>query len=220
MKHLIIFAKKFKMIDFSLIDFTSIFNYLGTFAFAISGIRLASAKHFDWFGAYVVGIVTAVGGGTVRDILLNATPFWMETPSYLIVSGFALLFVIIFRKQTIRLNTPFFIFDTIGLGLFAVAGITKTIDFGFPMWVAIVMGTITGSFGGMIRDILINEEPLVFRKDIYALACVFGGIAYYFCMYFSLTAPISQLIAALTVIATRILAVKYHISVPVLKGDN
>lgn len=203
-----------------MIDFTTILAYLGTFAFAISGIRLASAKHFDWFGAYVVGIVTAVGGGTVRDILLNKTPFWMEEPSYLIVSSLALLFVIIFRKQTIRLNTPFFIFDTIGLGLFVVAGIVKTLDSGFPMWVAIIMGTITGSFGGMIRDILINEEPLIFRKDIYALACVFGGIAYQICLCCSLSPILTQAICALTVIIIRILAVKYHISVPVLKGED
>jgi len=201
-------------------DFIAIFDYLGTFAFAISGIRLASAKQFDWFGAYVVGIVTAVGGGTVRDLLLNATPFWMEQPSYLIVSGLALLFVIIFRKYVIRLNNTFFIFDTIGLGLFVIVGIVKTLDYGFPMWVAIVMGTITGSFGGMIRDILINEVPLIFRKDIYALACLSGGIVYWGCLLLELPSALSQTIAAVTVFVIRILAVKYHISVPVLKGEE
>ena len=161
-----------------MIDFITLCDYSGTFAFAISGIRLASAKQFDWFGAYVIGLVTAVGGGTLRDLLLNATPFWMEQASYLTVSGVALLFVIIFKKFVIRLNNTFFIFDAIGLGLFAVVGIVKTLEFGFPMWVAIVMGTITGSFGGMLRDTLINEVPLIFRKDIYALACVFGGLIY------------------------------------------
>jgi uncharacterized membrane protein YeiH len=201
-------------------DFITFCDYAGTFAFAISGIRLASAKQFDWFGAYVVGIVTAVGGGTVRDILLNTTPFWMEQPSYLIVSGLALLFVIAFRKYVIRLNNTFFIFDAIGLGLFVIVGVVKTLDFGFPMWVAIVMGTITGSFGGMMRDILINEEPLIFRKDIYALACVFGGIAYYACMLLSLPSALSQFISAISVFIIRILAVKYHISVPVLKGEE
>ena len=164
-----------------MIDFITLCDYSGTFAFAISGIRLASAKQFDWFGAYVIGLVTAVGGGTLRDLLLNATPFWMEQASYLTVSGVALLFVIIFKKFVIRLNNTFFIFDAIGLGLFAVVGIVKTLEFGFPMWVAIVMGTITGSFGGMLRDTLINEVPLIFRKDIYALACVFGGLIYYLC---------------------------------------
>ena len=155
-----------------MIDFITLCDYVGTFAFAISGIRLASAKKFDWFGAYVVGVVTAVGGGTIRDVLLNATPFWMLQLSYLVISGLALLFVLVFRKYVVRLNNTFFIFDAIGLGLFAVVGIAKTLDFGFPMWVAVVMGTITGAFGGMMRDILINEEPLIFRKDIYALACV------------------------------------------------
>ena len=135
-----------------MIDFITLCDYSGTFAFAISGIRLASAKQFDWFGAYVIGLVTAVGGGTLRDLLLNATPFWMEQASYLTVSGVALLFVIIFKKFVIRLNNTFFIFDAIGLGLFVVVGIVKTLEFGFPMWVAIVMGTITGSFGGMLRD--------------------------------------------------------------------
>ncbi|MCD7977568.1 MAG: trimeric intracellular cation channel family protein [Tannerellaceae bacterium] len=203
-----------------MIDFITLCDYIGTFAFAISGIRLASAKQFDWFGAYVVGLITAVGGGTVRDMLLNATPFWMEQPSYFIVSGFALLFVLIFRRYVIHLNNTFFIFDAIGLGLFVIVGIVKTLSFGFPMWVAIVMGTITGSFGGMIRDIIINEVPLVFRKDIYALACVMGGIAYMICLQTELPSALSQFIAAATVFVVRILAVKYHISVPVLKGEE
>ena len=155
-----------------MIDFITFCDYTGTFAFAISGIRLASAKQFDWFGAYVVGVVTAVGGGTIRDIL------------------------------------------------FVVVGIAKTLDFGFPMWVAIVMGTITGSFGGMMRDILINEEPLIFRKDIYALACVFGGLIYYICMQTSMSAAMIQFVSALSVFLARIIAVKYHISVPVLKGEE
>ena len=172
------------------------------------------------FLGFLVGVVTAVGGGTIRDILLNAVPFWMEQASYLIVSALALLFVIAFRKYVIRLNNTFFIFDAIGLGLFVVVGIAKTLDFGFPMWVAIVMGTITGSFGGMMRDILINEEPLIFRKDIYALACVFGGLIYYICMQTSMSAAMIQFVSALSVFLARIIAVKYHISVPVLKGEE
>ena len=85
--------------------FTTLLDYIGTFAFAISGIRMAAAKKFDWFGAYVVGLVTAVGGGTIRDLLLGITPFWMLQPSYLIVTGFALLVVIVFGKQLIKMNT-------------------------------------------------------------------------------------------------------------------
>lgn len=203
-----------------MIDFITICDYIGTFAFAISGIRLASAKQFDWFGAYVVGVVTAVGGGTVRDILLNATPFWMEQPSYLVISGLALIYVIVFKKFLIRINNTLFTFDAIGLGLFVVVGISKTLNYGFPIWVAIVMGTITGSFGGMTRDILINEEPLIFRKDIYALACVFGGVIYYICMLLGVNDALTQFISAVSVFAMRVVAVKYHISVPVLKGEE
>lgn len=203
-----------------MIDFITLCDYVGTFAFAISGIRLASAKQFDWFGAYVVGLVTAVGGGTLRDIMLNTIPFWMTQASYMIVSGLALLFVIAFRKYVIRLNNTFFIFDAIGLGLFMVVGLAKSLEFGFPIWVAIVMGTITGAFGGMLRDILINEEPLIFRKDIYALACVFGGFVYWGCLLTPMSEAMTQFTAATSVFLARVIAVKYHISLPVLKGEE
>lgn len=126
-------------------NFITLLDYVGTFAFAISGIRLASAKHFDWFGAYVVGFVTAVGGGTLRDLLLGLPPFWMQNVSYLVVSGFAFLFVVGLRKYVIRLNNTFFIFDAVGLGLFTVVGIQKSIAVGYPMWVGIIMGTLTGA---------------------------------------------------------------------------
>ena len=200
--------------------FVQILDFIGTFAFAISGIRLASAKRFDWFGAYVVGLATAIGGGTIRDVLLDVTPGWMTDPIYLICTGLALLWVICFGRWLIRLNNTFFIFDAIGRGLFGVVGIEKALTFGFPMWVAIVMGTITGAFGGMIRDILINEVPLIFRKDIYALACVFGGIIYYACLQMGIGPSLTQLIAATGIFVSRIVAVKYHISVPVLKGEE
>ena len=137
--------------------FVTIIEIIGTMAFAISGIRLASAKKFDWFGAYVVGLVTAIGGGTLRDVLLDLPAFWMQNSIYLTVTALSLLFVIFFGQYLIRLQNTFFIFDTIGLALFVVVGIQKTLMVGYPFWVAIVMGTITGAFGGIIRDILINE---------------------------------------------------------------
>ncbi len=201
-----------------MISFITIIDYIGTFAFAISGIRLASAKQFDWFGAYVVGLATAIGGGTLRDILLGITPFWMQQPAYLIVTAFALGFVILFGKYLIHLNNTFFIFDAIGLGLFAVVGIEKSLACGFSFWVAIIMGMTTGAAGGVIRDVFINEVPLIFRKEIYALACVFGGFVYYVCMHFCLPPALTQFMAATGVILARVLAVKYHVSLPVLKG--
>jgi len=196
----------------------NIVDYVGTFAFAVSGIRLASAKNFDWFGAYVVGLVTAIGGGTTRDLLLGVTPFWMQQSSYLVVTGIALLAVLFFGRKLIRFNNTFFIFDTIGLGLFVVVGLEKSVDAGFPFWVTIVMGMITGSVGGIMRDILINELPLIFRKDIYALACVLGGLVFYLCTTLGLQDELTQILSALSVIIMRILAVKYHLGLPALKG--
>lgn len=201
-------------------DFLTIIDYIGTFAFAISGIRLASAKQFDWFGAYVVGFVTAVGGGTIRDLLLDVTPFWMLQSSYLVVTALALGFVILFGKYVIHLNNTFFIFDAIGLGLFTVVGIEKSMASGYPIWVGIIMGTLTGAAGGVLRDTLINEVPLIFRKEIYALACVFGGLVYYLCLYLGFSATFSQSLGAVSVIVARVLAVQYHISLPRLKGEN
>ena len=200
--------------------FVQILDFIGTFAFAISGIRLASAKRFDWFGAYVVGLATAIGGGTIRDVLLDVTPGWMTDPIYLICTGLALLWVICFGRWLIRLNNTFFIFDTIGLALFTVVGVGKSIALGYPFWVAIIMGSITGAAGGVIRDVFINEIPLIFRKEIYALACVFGGLVYYLCLYSGLNSTLTQIIGAVSVILIRILAVKYHISLPNLKGEN
>lgn len=201
-------------------DFLTIIDYLGTFAFAISGIRLASAKRFDWFGAYVVGFVTAVGGGTIRDLLLDVPPFWMQQVSYMVVTAAALGFVIIFGKYVIRLNNTFFIFDAIGLGLFTIVGIEKSIAHDYPIWVSIIMGTLTGAAGGVLRDTLINEVPLIFRKEIYALACVLGGMCYYLCVHWGMADALAQFIGAVCVILARLLAVKYQVSLPVLKGDE
>lgn len=199
-------------------DFITIIDYLGTFAFAISGIRLAAAKNFDWFGAYVVGFVTAVGGGTLRDVMLDVTPFWMEQHSYVVITALALIFVVIFRRQVVRLDNTFFIFDAIGIGLFTVVGVEKSIAADYPVWVNIIMGAITGAAGGMFRDIFINEVPLIFRKDIYALACVGGGIAYYVCFWLGCSHIFTQITAAVAVILIRILSVKFGISLPSLRS--
>ncbi len=200
--------------------FMQVLEFIGTFAFAISGIRLASAKRFDWFGAYVVGVATAIGGGTIRDLMLGVTPFWMTDSFYLICSGLALLWVIVFRKMVIRQQSIFFIFDSIGLALFTVVGVEKTLSLGFPLWVAIIMGTLTGAAGGVIRDVFINEVPLIFRKEIYAMACVLGGLIYGFCDWLHMDMVAVELISGLSVLILRILAAKYHLSLPVLKGEE
>lgn len=200
--------------------FIFIIEVLGTIAFAISGIRLAAAKSFDWFGAYIVGLVTAIGGGTLRDLLLGIPVFWMQSWMYLAVTFLSLVTVIVFRKALVKGMRTLFIFDAIGLALFVVVGIEKSFAAGYPFWVAIAMGIITGSFGGVTRDILINEEPLFFRKDIYATACMAGGLVYWLVgLLPGVTPIISQISCAVTVIGLRIAAVHFNWSLPILKVD-
>ena len=169
-----------------MLTFVQVLDFIGTFAFAISGIRLSSAKQFDWFGAYVVGLATAIGGGTIRDVLLDVTPGWMTDPIYLICTGLALFWVIAFGKYLIHMHNTFFLFDSIGLALFTVVGVGKSIALGYPFWVAIIM----------------------------------GGLAYWICDLFGLEAFICQIIGGSTVFLARILAVKYSICLPILKGEQ
>lgn len=197
-----------------------VIEFIGTMAFAISGIRLASAKQFDWFGAYIVGTATAVGGGTIRDIMPGIPPFWMTNPVYIICCGLSLLYVILFGKKIIRQQSTWFIFDTIGLALFNITGLEKTLNMGYPVWTAVIMGCVTGAAGGVIRDILINEVPLVFRKDIYAMACIAGGIVYIIGYSVGLQAEVNAILSAIIVISIRTLAVKYHWQLPILKGED
>lgn len=196
------------------INFTILLDLLGTFAFAVSGIRLASGRKIDWFGAYIIGLVTAIGGGTVRDVLLGVTPFWMLDVNYFLTTGVALLATILFKEKLFKWASTLFMFDTIGLGLFTIVGITKSMDASLPFWVCIVLGAITGSVGGVVRDVLLNEVPLIFRKDIYALACIAGGAIYFLCNYIHLPQGATEIIAALTVITIRLIAVKFHLHLP------
>ena len=179
----------------------------------------AASKQFDWFGGYVVGLATAIGGGTLRDLMLGLTPFWMTNSIYLICTGFALVFTIIFRKRLVGLNHTWFIFDTFGLALFTIAGIQKSLYVEQPFWVAIVMGCITGAAGGVLRDVLINEVPLIFRKEIYAIACIIGGFVYQLCNWLHFSLEVTVIISFMSVVIVRVLAVKYHISLPHLKVE-
>ena len=203
------------MQDLSLIQ--QVLEFLGTFAFAISGIRHAAAKHFDWFGGYVCGVAVAIGGGTIRDVMLGTSPFWTTNPFYLLCTAVALLFVIVCRKHLERLKNAWFVFDTLGLALFTIAGIQKSIAFGQPYWVAIIMGCITGAAGGVIRDILLNNEPVIFQKEIYATACVLGGVSYWAIVTLGFPIEIATMCSFLITCVIRLVAVRYHIALPKLK---
>lgn len=206
--------------EISHIEFVDVIEFLGTIAFAISGIRLASAKRFDWFGALIVGYVTAIGGGTLRDLLLGVTPFWMQSSVYIWGTVLAFVIVLCFRKYLVHLNNTIFWFDCIGLGLFVVVGFEKSLALGFPFWVCIFMGMVTGIVGGMTRDILINEIPIVFTQELYAVACIIGGIIFSVLVYFNVDMAISEIITAVSIVIIRVLATKFSLKLPTLKDEN
>lgn len=197
-----------------------VIEFLGTFAFAISGIRSASSKNFDWFGGYVVGLATAIGGGTIRDVMLGQVPFWMTNSIYIVCTAAALLTFVLLKRLFTRLSKTWFLFDTLGLALFTIAGVQKTLIAGFPFWVAIIMGSITGAAGGVLRDVLVNEVPLIFRKEIYAIACILGGLVYQFCHFLNASIELTVIVTFVSVVLVRCLAVKYRISLPVLKDPD
>ncbi|MCH4148291.1 MAG: trimeric intracellular cation channel family protein [Prevotella sp.] len=197
-----------------------IIEFVGTFAFAISGIRHAAAKKFDWFGGFVCGVAVAIGGGTIRDVMLGVTPFWMTSPIYLICTALAQVFVVAFKRYLRTLDNAWFVFDTLGLALFTIAGIQKTLLFGYPFWVAIIMGCITGAAGGVIRDILLNKVPVIFQKEIYAMASIAGGLLYWGMTELEVNVGITALSTFLLICLIRFLAVRYHISLPVLKSED
>src|SRR5574344_1548223 len=195
-----------------------VIEFLGTFAFAISGIRHAAEKTFDWFGGYVCGIAVAIGGGTIRDLMLGTTPFWMTNPFYILCTAFALMVVVVFSRWIERLKNAWFVFDTLGLALFTIAGIQKSIIMGQPYWVAIIMGCITGAAGGVIRDVLLNNEPVIFRKEIYAIAAVAGGLAYWGLVVLNVPIEVTVIVSFTTTCLIGFMAVQYQLSLPKLKN--
>ena len=197
-----------------------IIEFIGTFAFAISGIRMAAAKHFDWFGGFVCGFAVAIGGGTIRDVMLGVTPFWMTSSIYFTCTIIALLVGILFSKKLSRMENAWLITDTLGLAMFTIAGLQKTLQYDHPFWVAIVMGCITGVAGGVIRDVLLNQEPIIFQKDIYAMASVAGGLIYWLLAALGINIGITSIVTFFVICLVRYVAVRYHISLPLLRGEN
>lgn len=190
-------------------------DILGTIAFAISGVLVAFNKRMDLFGILIIAFVTAVGGGTLRDILIGNTPVsWMTNITYTYVILASAIFAIIFRSKINYLRTSLFLFDTIGIGLYTLVGIEKGIQADLHPIICIALGTMTATFGGVLRDILCNEIPVIFRKEIYATACIAGGVVYFLLQKSPIDNNIVFIIAGTTVIAIRLLAVKFKIGLP------
>ncbi len=186
-------------------------DLIGTFVFAISGILVGLDKKFDIVGTSILGLVTAVGGGTLRDVLIGETPVgWMKDLNYVYVAFTALPVSYFFKQSILKLNRSMFLFDTIGIGLFTILGLQKTLLVGLSPVIAVLMGTVSAVFGGVIRDVLANEIPMIFRKEIYASACLAGGIMYMLMRAVSADEILTMVVAILVVIVIRYLSVRYH----------
>jgi uncharacterized membrane protein YeiH len=190
-------------------------DLLGTVAFAISGVLVAMDKRLDLFGVFIIAFVTAVGGGTLRDLLIGNTPVaWMLESTYIITIIGTVILAIIFREKLRYLRKSLFFFDTLGIGLYTMVGIEKGLNVNLLPVMCIILGTITASFGGVIRDILCNEIPVIFRKEIYATACVVGGLSYFLLRKLPLGDEYVYMASFLIVIGIRLVAVKYKIALP------
>jgi len=195
--------------------FDLVVDLVGISAFAISGVITAMEKRLNLFGIFIIAFVTAVGGGTLRDVLIvNTSVFWMTAPIYIVIIFSAVLVAIFFVNQLRYLRKSLFLFDAIGVGLYTLVGIEKGIAEGYSPIVCIVLGTITASFGGVIRDILCNEIPILFRKEIYATICVLGGVLYFILMQFPMANSYAYISSVLFIILIRLLAMRFRIALP------
>lgn len=202
----------------------SIFDFLdllGTAAFAISGALFAIKKRMDTFGVLIIAFVTAVGGGTLRDILIGADSItWMRDLNYSYVILAAVILAIIFRKKIGYLSKSLFLFDTIGLGIFTIIGTEIGLQNDFHPIICVALGTITATFGGVIRDTLSNEIPLIFQKEIYATACIIGAVTYLILDRFQIDHDLIHILTTLMVITVRLIAVKFKLKLPTFYSSD
>jgi len=200
-------------------DIIYLLDLIGTFVFAISGIRLAARTDMDVFGAAVVGFVTAIGGGTVRDLLLNSHPItWMADMTYPMVILAAVPFTFLMGKKLKNFSKTLFIFDTIGIAMFTIIGMEKALSFGLNPFLAGMMGMISAVVGGITRDVLCREIPLIFRKEIYATACLLGAVVFYMGLELNLPENLNYFITTAVIITIRTVSIRYNLSLPKMKG--
>lgn len=202
-------------------------DLIGTFVFAISGTLSAASKRLDLFGATFIGFVTAIGGGTFRDLLLGVHPVsWMQSFDYLLTILAGIVVTFILRGKVMKLKKTLFLFDTIGIGVFTIFGLQKALMMELLIPFAIIMGMFSAVMGGVIRDTLCNDIPLIFRKEIYATACLLGAMVFLVLDYWGLETTLNNFITIGVIILIRIAAIKFKLTLPTLwlhknhEGEN
>lgn len=193
-------------------------DLLGTMVFAISGALAAIRHNIDVFGSAFTGFVTAIGGGSLRDIFLNLRPVWVDDGNYLIAIFIGVAIALIFTRALYNLSKTLTLFDALGIGLFTVVGVQKSIDHDSAALATILLGMFSAVMGGVIRDTLMNETPLIFRREIYATACFSGAVLFVILHYFGVNHTINAWLSAALVVVIRLLSVKYRLSLPVVGG--
>lgn len=195
----------------------NLLDLIGTLSFAISGALVSIDKKMDLFGVFIITFVTALGGGTLRDVMIGRTPVgWMLNIDYIyvIITGF--IVTLLFKQLIEKFKIYLFIFDTIGLGVFTLIGLEKGINIGLHPIICIALGTMTACFGGVIRDILCAEIPVIFKKEIYATICILGGIVFFILRKFNLNSDVLYLTTSLVIISVRVMAVRFKWYLPTL----
>ncbi|MEL7120249.1 MAG: trimeric intracellular cation channel family protein [Bacteroidota bacterium] len=196
------------------LDLITIIDYTGTLVFAISGVMAGVDRKFDFFGVFILGFVTALGGGTIRDVLIGSTPVgWMQNEIYVLIVSIAVGICFFAKNLILKIRRGFFLFDTIGIGLFTILGLEKTLSVGLSPIIAIMMGVVSACFGGVTRDVLSNHSPLIFSREIYASACFAGAVSYLILKTF-FSVDVSMTVSILIVIFIRVMAIRKHWSLP------
>ncbi|RVT44745.1 trimeric intracellular cation channel family protein [Rheinheimera sediminis] len=192
------------------------FDLLGIAVFAISGTLAAWRKQMDGFGVIVLATVTAIGGGTLRDLILDSPVIWLTNNSYfLAIFTAATLTILLVRNRLVIPNNTLQIADAFGLAFFVIMGTQKAMDHGTSDFVAIMLGTMSGVCGGMIRDVLCREIPMVFRGELYAITCIFGGLVYVQLLSFGVDQMPAMLSGMIALLALRLAAIRWHLTIPV-----
>jgi uncharacterized membrane protein YeiH len=196
-------------------SYIQLIEILGTFSFAVSGASVAMQKRLDVFGIMIIAFVTSIGGGTLRDMMIGHAPVaWLRDATTINVIVVSTIGTILFGKYISKLNISLFLFDSLGLGLYTFIGIQKGIETNFSPGVCVALGMLSGCFGGVIRDTLLNDIPLVFRKEIYASTCILGGFLYFLLTYFHVDVRLAQVIGISTIVLLRIVVVRFNLSLP------
>jgi len=197
---------------FQLLDFT------GTVAFAASGAIAGARKHLDLYGICFLAIVTAVGGGTVRDALLGRVPpFSFTDITYFLLSVITAVVIFAFYKHMTKTYSLLVWMDALGLGVFNVIGLTVALESGVGYFGSICFGVITGTGGGMMRDVLIGEIPFVLKKEVYATACIMAGLLFCLLHYFQINLQVNMAVSSFVLFAIRMVTFKLDMNIPKIK---